>query len=242
MKSKLAILTLAWVCLCGTAKADSTAMAEASTNWAGTTFSSPVSPAPLANNPYASIVQATGFVSYPFDINTFQGGTTTDVGWADITFTELFSPGNVAVGSTTATTIDATATNTRGTVGTQMAAQAERSGAISTLNGNVVIGVPYTLTATAATNPIVCCSELSAQIFLELWNGGQLLQIVGAADFSTHSFSQSGTLVLDETGLAPGTYQFDIGAASSSTVVPEPGTLGPLGLGFALFWRRLKPR
>jgi hypothetical protein len=181
-------------------------------------------------------------VSYPFDINTFEGGSTRDVGWASITHTVQFSAGNVAMGSTTATTIDAMATNTRGVVGTGISAQAERSGAISTLDGNVVIRVPYALTATAATNPIVCCSELSAQIFLELWNGGQLLQIAGAADFSTHSFSQSDTLVLDETGLAPGTYQFDIGAASSSTVVPEPGTIVLLGLGLAFLWRRLGSR
>lgn len=243
MKSKLAILALVLVCLSERARADSTATAEASINWAGATFSSPASPAPLANNTYSTIVQASGVVDFPnFDISIFKGGSTTDVGWAPTTFTELFSPGNVTTASTSANMVDALAMNTVGAVGTIMDAQAERSGAMTTLDGNIVISLPYTFTFTA-TNGQTCCSNTSAQVFIELWNGTNLLQGAGASDaVFGQSFSQSGTLVLDATGLSPGTYQFDVGAASGSTFVPEPGTLGLVGLGFAFLWRRLTTR
>src|SRR5262245_15569181 len=121
MKSKLAILALVMVCLCGRAKADSTATAEASIDWAGITFSSPVSPGPLAHNMFSTFVEGIGQVVYPaFDPLTFQGQTASDSGWAPTMVTEHFSTGNVSTASTSATTVDAIATNTIGVVGTAM--------------------------------------------------------------------------------------------------------------------------
>lgn len=245
MKSKLALLAVVMVCVCGRAIADSTATATVTLDWANAMFSSPVSPHPLPLNSYSTVVQAGGFIDYPVDqFNTFQGMAVTNVGWAPTTFTEPFSVGNVATASTDAMTIRTTATNTVDSVGRSMNAQAERSGAITTLTGNLVISVPYTFSFTASNGP-TCCYSMGDQVFIELWQGpGNLVQDVGVSHFGfiNQSFSQSGTEVLKASGLAPGTYFFDVGAASQSTFVPEPGTLGLVGLGFAVIWRRLKPR
>jgi hypothetical protein len=122
-----------------------------------------------------------------------------------------------------------------------MSAQAERSGAITTSDGNLVISVPYSFAFTAS-NGQPCCSLMVDQVFIELFSPTTLVE--GAAtsdlDFSGQSSSKSGTEVLNATGLTPGTYFFDVGAVSNTTFVPEPGTLGLVGLGFALIWRRLK--
>jgi len=117
-----------------------------------------------------------------------------------------------------------------------MHAQAERSGIITTLDGNLHITVPYTFTFTA-TNGQSCCSFLDGQVFLEIFgpgsNGelGQDAKDVFHSEFAPQSFSQSGTVDWNLTGLTPGTYEIDVGAASSSTFVPEPGTLLLLGIG-----------
>jgi hypothetical protein len=244
MKSKLAFLALVAVCLCGRAQADSTATATVTLDWANTTFSSPASPHPLPNNSYSTVVQASGFIDYPVaESTTFQGKAVTAMEWAPTTFTEQFSVGNAATASTDAMSIRTTATNTVGSVGTSMNAQAERSGAITTLDGNLVISVPYTFTFTTSNGP-PCCSLMVDQVFIELFSPTTSPVALGtsALDFSSQSFSQSGTEVLNATGLAPGTYFFDVGAASQSTFVPEPGTLGLVGLGFVLIWRRLNNR
>ena len=242
MKPKLAILALVMVCMCGRATADSTATATVTLDWADATFSSPVSPHPLPLNSYSTVVQAGGFIAYPVaESTTFQGKAVTSAGWAPTTFTEQFSVGNMATGSTDAMSIRTTATNTVGSVGTSMSAQAERSGAITTLDGNLAISVPYTFTFTTRNGP-PCCSLMGDQVFIELFSPTTLVDAAATSDldFSGQSFSQSGTETLNATGLAPGTYFFDVGAASQSTFVPEPGTLGLMGLGFALIWRRLR--
>src|SRR5262249_40580800 len=151
-------------------------------------------------------------------------------------FTESFAPGNTATASTDATSIFTSATNTVGAIGTSMHAQAERSGIITTLDGNLHITVPYTFTFTA-TNGQSCCSFLDGQVFLEIFgpgsNGelGQDAKDVFHSEFAPQSFSQSGAVDWNLTGLTPGTYEIDVGAASSSTFVPEPGTLLLLGIG-----------
>jgi hypothetical protein len=244
MKSKLAFLALVAVCLCGRAQADSTATAGANVDWAGATFSSPVSPGPLANNTYSTIVQAGGVVNYPvLDFNTFLGQSVTSPGWAPTSFTETIAPGNNATASTDASSVRSIATNSGGSYSTF--AQAERSGNITTSDGSVVITVPYTISFTAMNDLTGrCCSTLSGQIFIELFNGTNNVQGVGVSQFelSSQPFTQSGTLTLTESGLTPGTYQFDVGTAASSSFVPEPGVLGLVGLGFALIWRRLNNR
>jgi hypothetical protein len=245
MRTKLTILALVMVCFGALAKADSTATAEASIDWAGATFSSPVSPGGFSNNTFSTLVQASGLVLYPVrDNSSGKSQSAFDLGWAPTTATENYSPGNVSTASTSATTVDAIATNTVGAVGMGMFAQAERAGIVWTSNGSIVISLPYTLTFTATNDGPSCCSLMFSQVWITLWNGTQEVPGVGggAIHLGSQPFSQSGTLVLDATGLAPGQYSFDVGAASGSTFVPEPGTLGLVGIGFVLIWRRLKSK
>jgi hypothetical protein len=101
----------------------------------------------------------------------------------------------------------------RWAVGMTMHAQADRYGSITTLDGNVVISLPYTFTFTA-TNGQPCCSITLAQVYVDLWDGTNLLGAGASQIVFGQSSSQSGTLVLDATGLSPGTHQFIIGAAS----------------------------
>jgi len=240
MKSKLVILVVVLVCLCERANADSTATVTTTIDWAGATFSSPLSPAPLPNNSYSTFVTASGLIDYPvLDFGSERATEAFDPGWSSTTANEFYSPGNIGSASTSATRIITTATNTFGDVGTSMNAQAERSGIITTLDGNLLITVPYTFTFAVGNGPR-CCSLMVGQVFLELFGPDGSFQGTGAfqSDFSSQSFSQSGTVDWNLTGLAPGTYHLDVGAASTSAFVPEPGTLGLLGLGFALIWRR----
>jgi hypothetical protein len=152
-------------------------------------------------------VQASGVVDYPVhDFSTFLGQSMTDPGWVPTSFTETFAPGNTATASTDASSVRSIATNTGGS--DSLFAQAERSGIITTSNVSVVIGVPYMITFTA-TNDLSGrgCSSLGGDIFIEPWNGTNLVQIVGVSqlDLRSQPFTQSGTLTLTESGLMPGT-------------------------------------
>jgi hypothetical protein len=110
------------------------------------------------------------------------------------------------------------------------------------LSSHVNIGVPswinlYSLSLFTDTNTgVICCSSCPPGVPVTLepaFPGGP--NIPACFDPYVHMYEvtfESGSVVSSPL----------VNSFISATLVPEPETLGLLGLGFALIWRRLKPR
>jgi hypothetical protein len=112
------------------------------------------------------------------------------------------------------------------------------------LSSHVNIGVPswinlYSLSLFTNTNTgVICCSSCppSVPVTLEpVFPGGPDPDIPACFDPYVHVYD-----VTFESGFIISAAL--VGSFISTTPVPEPGTLGLLGLGFALIWRRLRNR
>ncbi|MBS1841890.1 MAG: PEP-CTERM sorting domain-containing protein [Acidobacteria bacterium] len=207
------------------AHADSTASAIASLGWSAATFSGTTSPASIPN-PYSSLAEASAAGSNPY---SFNGGTVTSPGWT--TTTDLLPNGSnsfVLAQSGSAITSLASAATSDGFF--QLNGQAERSGDLTTKTGLIQITVPYTLAILMTPDTNGVGRSGTAQVWIELFDalGQNMLGFANSSVELPQSLSgvtgKSGTLTLTLQE-APGTYWFDLGAASEVTVVPEPGTL-----------------
>jgi hypothetical protein len=229
----LLMLLLSLFSFNGRAVADSTATANTFLNFGSATFSGPVAPSTgigfggdLSGD--ATVTQAAG---YDLSSNSFfYGGVEGVVGWGPATSTLQIGPANFSVAAAGS---DLIAISTIAGI-YSVYAQVDRLGTILSTDGNIDISIPYTF----STSMSDCVCFTSTQVYLELYTytsaqGYTPFGAVGAVyddQFGAVSnYSAQGVLSLELSGLAPGTYNFDAGAASSATNVPEPSTLLLLG-------------
>ncbi len=232
----LLMLMLSLFSFNGMALADSTASAYTVLNWASASFSGAVVPAPLPNNTYSTLTEAAGWMGHSPVDPSLKGTSNVAVGWVPANSMVQFGPATFSLASA-GTELTAIST----TVGTySVSSQTERSGSILSTSGNIEISIPYTFSIAMANDTTSsCCSTASTQVWIDIWTSSNgLFQPMGGVGIdyvdpfgAVGSYSSDGVLSLSLSGLQPGSYLFDIGAASGVQFVPEPSTLLLLGTG-----------
>jgi PEP-CTERM motif len=258
MKSKLAILALVLVCLCGRAQADSTAAAAATLDWSGLTFTVSGSlvatevllPGTLSCS-FASEAGASGLASTP--VGGESGGCKESLNTSASSAYSALS-GNAAAQAATVNgflTSSSQAATTSSVwnrnFGQSSAFTGFAFGFSGSGVGSLIVTIPYTLS--------VACSVPPDPNQTATANGSVSLMIGPGVEPGTPSSSNSVSCKTNPgitTGFLTVSEDFDnphgerlvsvdaIAQTSAGASVPEPGTLGLVTIGFVLIWRRFE--
>ncbi len=245
----LALLSLVLFSFNGRALADSVT-ASSSLNWTSATFSGTVTPAPFGGTPGAPSTEAGTFyqaLAPPFAVTDCVDHA---IEWTPVACTLQIGPNDFV----TASANSEFAAIAAASPGFSSLAIVERDGTIVVgTNGTIDISIPFTATITPNDHgncgpSCIYFAQVAGFIFLSSPNGFfpfREAQITDDGFFNImgRSTSNSGILNLSDTGLAPGTYQFDTQMLSDVSFVPEPSTLlllstGLLGLAGKLLRKR----
>lgn len=227
----LPALIFAFFLLTGAAYADSTTIAWTTANWASASFSGAVVPVGEPNNSYATLTEAYGWQGLSSADTSFRGTTNTAAGWGTENAIAQFGPATFSLSSAG----DELTNMSTAVFGYSVTAQTERSGSIVSTDGDISISVPYSFSITTTT----CCDTARTGVWIYLYEPSaritsniayqQPLDIQG-------SYSNSGTISINATGLPQGNYLFDVGSFSQITFVDEPGTLTLMSAGLAVMF------
>ena len=260
MKSKLLFLALVVVCLCGPARADSIATAAATLNWSGLTFA--VSGSLVATEVlltgslacgFASTAGASGLASAPVggesggcedSLNTSASSAYSTLAGNAASQTAIVN-GLLTSSSQAATTSSVWSRNS----GQSSAFAGYAFGFSGSGVGSLIVRVPYTLS--------VACSVPPDPNQMATANASVSLMIGPGVEPGTPSSSNAVSCQNNPgitTGFLTVSEDFDnptgdrlvsvdsIAQTSAGASVPEPGTLGLVGVGFVLLWRHLNNR
>jgi hypothetical protein len=237
--SLIGLLSLVLFSVAGSVRADSVT-ASSSLDWSSATFSGPVAPAPFGGLPGAESTEIGGDYSSVTPYNVLAGCGHVTAGWTPpIACTAQIGPNDYATASANS---EFTAIAAVSSPGFLSSATVERDGTIVVgTNGVLDISIPFTGTITPSD--IGSCGP-SCVYFADVTGlisvasqgkGSQILEAQigegGEFNISGGSTSVSGMLNASDTGVAPGTYLFDVQLTSQAFLVPEPGTFLMLGIG-----------
>jgi hypothetical protein len=242
--SLIGLLSLLIVSVAGSVRADSVT-ASSSLSWASATFSGAVAPAPVGGTPGAPSTVAGAFYG-PIVVGYTTGCANDVIGWTPAAVCNVQAgPNDYATASSTSEfQALASASSSYSSL-----ASVERDGTIVVgTNGVVDITIPFT--ATITPNNLGNCgpsciyfAQVAGYIFLQSQESGPpylsspILEAQisdgGYFNLSGGSTSTSGLLSLSDTGLTPGTYQFDVQTNSEVQFLPEPGAFLLLAIGLA---------